>query len=282
MALWLGRDAGPGAEVEASLTALTPDGELAGVLTLRAGTAVLAGIKPESMIDPVEFAPLLPQMLKAANATVTDGKSSWTLSLAGLHAALLKMDDLQGRLDTTGALVRKGARPDAAAPPARPVPVLRAPPAPAGPGVEGLLAPILKVIPDRYCWDSLPDASAPETSIARLSATQVLVLRECGRGAYQGGSVAWIANLKAPHQPRRALFPTVGGKPADYVVSANFENGVMRSWSKARGIGDCGTSASWLWTGSAFALLSAEEVPLCRGVTSAGFSLRTWVAKQGR
>ncbi|RYD40495.1 MAG: DUF1176 domain-containing protein, partial [Verrucomicrobiaceae bacterium] len=36
----------------------------------------------------------------------------WTLSLSGLNAVLLKMDEAQDRIGTPGALVRRGNKPE--------------------------------------------------------------------------------------------------------------------------------------------------------------------------
>ena len=37
-------------------------------------------------------------------------------------------------------------------------------------------------------------------------------------------------------------------------------------FSKARGIGDCGEAASWIWTGKTFVLIAESSMPACRGV----------------
>lgn len=53
---------------------------------------------------------------------------AWPLSDRGIRTLLLKMDEAQGRLDTPGALVRKGAQPESKVPAAVAAPPLKAPP----------------------------------------------------------------------------------------------------------------------------------------------------------
>jgi len=47
---------------------------------------------------------LLPALLKDGRIAWSGKGSTWTISTAGANAVLLKMDEFQGRLDTTGAL----------------------------------------------------------------------------------------------------------------------------------------------------------------------------------
>lgn len=61
-------------------------------------------------------------------AVTSDAKAD-PLSLSGLTASLLAIDEAQGRLDDATALVRRGRAPASAVPPADPAPVLRAVPA---------------------------------------------------------------------------------------------------------------------------------------------------------
>jgi hypothetical protein len=78
------------------------------------------------------------------------------------------------------------------------------------------------------------------------------------------------------------LFPSASGESIDYVMNAAFEAGQMNSYAKGRGINDCGSSETWLWTAKGFQLMEASTAPLCRGFAGGGFSLRTWVAKRAQ
>jgi hypothetical protein len=286
VSLWLARDAGASKPTHARLTVIAPNGTDPRTVSVRIGRLVVPGIRVgDDAPDSEALASLLPEMLEADTAEVSDGGSTWTLSLAGIKAALLVVDETQGRLGTRSAWVRKGQRPEAAVLPALPTPQVRPAPLPAPrPGDDALIAPILAAVAvtDRECHDSLPDAQNPETTITRLSATRVLVMRECGRAAYQGDSGAWIANSRPPYLPKRVHFPTPDGEPTDTLMNAAFTDGVMNVYMKGRGLADCVTSASWTWTGADFALTEASSAPLCRGIPGGGFGLRTWTTTTAR
>lgn len=276
VSLLLKRDGGPNAPLTGELIAADADDGKAGPLTLRLGDFKLSGLKTEQSLSAGQMAQLLPRMLNADAISLGDGKLQWTLSLAGLKAALLKMDEVQGRLGTPGALVKKGAKPEASVPPALPTPLLKPAAAAVRPGDAALAAPILKAVRERGCWEDMPDAENPTIDVHRLSADKVLVLRECGRGAYQGGFSVWIANDKPPYRP--ALAKLADGDAA-YLMNAEFNQGVLSSYAKGRGIGDCNVSSAWAWTGGRFELMHAAEAPQCRGIPG-GVSLRSWVTRQ--
>lgn len=282
VSLWLARDAGPGTPVQARLSVLQEDGKDAGALSFKVGALTLRGLKSDADLSAAQVNSLLPQLQNAAVAEVTNGKSAWKLSLSGLKAALLKMDDLQGRIDTPGALVRKGQKPESAVLPALPAPVLEAVKLPPTKKEDArLAAAIVKLIKKTEdCEGEIMGAPA-DTGITRLSATQVLVTRECWRAAYQSGYGFWIANDKPPHDPRAVSLPSESKESMNDAMNADFENGVLSSYGKGRGLGDCGNSMSWLWTAQGFKLLSAEVAPLCRGFPG-GVGLRTWVARRAR
>jgi hypothetical protein len=56
----------------------------------------------------------------------TGGSKSFMLSGAGVSAVMLKMDEVQGRIGTPGALIRKGNKSEESVPPPPPKPVIRA------------------------------------------------------------------------------------------------------------------------------------------------------------
>lgn len=279
VAMQLLRNAGPNSALQIRLT-WDEENAAGQPATLKIGSLVLGSIKPEQALFDSQVRQLLPALLKADKAILTTGKSQRTLSLAGLNAALLKMDDLQGRIDTPGALVRKGSKPEGSVLPPLPLPTVRIAALPAGKSDdEKLLKAIFRSVKDRSCFDDMTDAEKPQTLLQAISATQVLVMRECGRGAYQGSSTLWLANIKPPHAPQVVMLPTPFGKPTDSVMNADFDKGRLNSWSKGRGINDCGEGMAWGWNGKQFELISASNAPLCRGLPMGGFALQTWQAK---
>lgn len=279
--LHLLREAGPATPVRATFSVQTEDEAPARPLTVRINKLVLRGVQPDKELTLEQTRSLLPALLDASAAKLTDGKTTWTLSLAGIKAALLKMDDLQGRIGTPGALVRKGGKPESSVLSPLPAPILRpAPLAPERKGDEKLLSPILKAIKsqDSECREGVPDADDAYPSITRLTDKTVLVMRLCSRAAYQVSYGMWIANDKPPYDPQPVSLPTETTEMGDYGMNAGFANGILTTFSKGRGIFDCGDRMSWLWTASGFELLEAQIGPLCRGFGGGGQMLRVWTA----
>lgn len=284
VALWLGRPAGPAGAVAAKLSAINQDETAVGPLTLRVGQLTLAGLTSEAELTPAQIARLLPALLDAGHADVTDGKTKWRLSLAGMKAALLKMDDLQGRVGTVTALVKPGSKPASAVLPALPTPVLRGLAPVAERKQDAALLPVIAgKLPKRGC-DEQPDligGGESQSVIYRLSASKVLLLIECGRGAYQSSFAVWTANDKAPYAAQRVKLTDADGAPDNELLNASFDKGELGSFAKGRGLGDCNVQASWLWTADGFKLSSASSARLCRGIPG-GYMLSDWSAKPRR
>lgn len=279
--LWLSRDAGPNAPINIQLdTDDSEDEAKPNLLTVQLGKNILKGVAPRQNLEADPRRQLLAYLLVGDEIVISKGAKRWRLSLAGSNAALLKMDDLQGRVGTPGALIRKGSKPESSVLPALTPPKVRkiTPPITSAQDLA-LLEPILKSIKLRDCWDDLPDDSGVDASITRLSSTQVLVMRECGRGAYQSGYGLWVANSKPPFEAQRLNLPLAAGQSTDYVMNASVSNGRLSSYAKGRGINDCGESFDWDWNGRSFELVDASQSPLCRGFPGGGFSLRTWTAR---
>jgi len=278
VALWLGRAAGANGAVAVKLSVINQDETAVGPLTLRAGQLTLGGLTSEAALAPAQIARLLPALLDAAYADVTDGKTRWRLSLAGMKAALLKIDDLQARVGTVTALVKPGNKPASAVLPAVPAPVLRG----LAPVAErkqdaALLPVIVKKLPKGGC-DEQPDligGAETQSEIYRLSASKVLLLIECGRGAYQSSFAVWTANDKAPYAAQRVRLTDADGAPDNELLNASFDQGELGSFGKGRGLGDCNVQATWLWTAEGFKLSSASSARLCRGVPG-GYMLSDW------
>jgi hypothetical protein len=274
--LWLVRDAGPQAQVRIQID--TDEGDRP--LTVRLGKTTLKDVARAQDLTEAQTRQVLAYLLVGDDIAMSDGTARWQLSLAGSNAALLKMDDVQGRVGTPGALVRKGNKPESTVLAALPAPKVQAVAMPKNSAADNaLLGSVLKSIQPRDCWDDFPDENAPDTSITRVSKTQVLVMRECGRGAYQSGHGIWLANNKPPYAAKRLDLPLPEGESTDYVMNASLDDGRLSSYSKGRGINDCGVSFEWAWTGKGFALVDASSAPLCRGLPGGGYSLRTWTAR---
>jgi hypothetical protein len=211
---------------------------------------------------------------------VIRGFSNQVLSPSGAAAALLWIDEKQGRLETPTALIRRGDRPASAVPVAPALPVVTAAPAvdQTGFGTEGSAIPAaLRARSEvRAC---LADSSTPAVSnmvmSARLDARTELWAVPCGSGAYNV-SHNWYLTGPGGRDPRPAALVGTGGPGADPVRADNITvNGeydprsrTLSAFAKARGIGDCGTHQTWAWTGDRFALTEESSMGDCAGVPS--------------
>ncbi|WP_422506556.1 DUF1176 domain-containing protein [Stenotrophomonas sp. GZD-301] len=224
-------------------------------LTAPQVATLLAALKRDSHIDVIG----------------NDGQR-WVLSDRGASAVLLKMDALQGRLGTPGALMRKGTAAESSVLPALPVPVVTLGKAVATRPADAALAhsPALRAAlaaatsPDD-CealgpGEGLVEGEAPqEMTVSRLSASKLLVSVGCWRAAYNTGDGYWVVNDHAPYAP--VLVTTLGGDDDGRTIT---------SASKGRGLGDCWYTAAWSWDGTRFVPTAESSTGLCRLVAAGG------------
>lgn len=198
-------------------------------------------------------------------------------SLSGLNAALLLVDERQGRLNNQTALLKVGNNePDQV--PARPRPPAFSFTPPkvvaltnAQALIDGAIKANLPLLQKEGCE---PDAESRERSEAQpLNAQQALVMINCGLGAYQSSSMLFISDradatrstqltLPLPvagesGQPERLSWFTEGG----YDPAA----GELYFSGRGRGIADCGHNGSWKYDGKDFHLASYNNQPSCNG-----------------
>lgn len=237
--------------------------------------------------EPAAVAALLDALRKAKTLRVTrkdppGGTASdpvgSELSMAGAVAALLWIDEQQKRLGTTTALIRRSDKPASTvpAPPALPVvAAAKANPAP----LEKHLPKAIEAKRLTLCGDGEDEAKFDEAK--RLSGTQILYSFNCPSlsGAYNHAYAYLVAPEDAPQAARTPDFilpPEQKRNDKDIIlVNADFDatTATLTTFSKGRGIGDCGTETEWIWDGKAFRVVSYRNMPYCRGV-----SLDDWPA----
>lgn len=162
----------------------------------------------ESAFDltPQQTALLIASLTRPSKIHWSDGKHIWELSDQGAAAVLLKMDEFQGRLDTPGALMRKGARDERSVLPSLPPPLVQAAAVPADDSMR-LSRSSLKAIrvavtaSMQDCIDPLLGQPRSELVVRRLSATKLLASTNCGTTAYNDGDAYWTINAKPPYSP---------------------------------------------------------------------------------
>lgn len=192
-----------------------------------------------------------------------------SLDLKGLAAALRFIDAQQGRQGTPSALVARGMTPigQVPAPPAAPVVA-----AASSDGVSAIDKPAVpKAVADMATPVCDPEAVADQSEAQawHLGPDVTLYALSCSQGAYNTVSALYlVAGDKAPKPVNLPRPAALKGDSADNVAeNVGFDPKTMTlsSFGKGRGLGDCGTSASWLWDGHGFELLQASLLDACPG-----------------
>lgn len=244
--------------------------------TFEARTETGDDAAPAAIVTSDRARALVDAMARGSAMTLHGGPDSVPISLTGAAASLLWIDEHQGRLGTTTALIRKGSRP-ASAVPAAPTPprIVPAPPvSQTGYGdQEGQTLPaaveaLPAVVQCRAETAFNPDLQAVIAS-ARLDEDTVLWSVPCGAGAYNFAN-AYFTTTPQGTEPRRILFPRATHEPADLLVNAAYDPAtrVIDAFNKGRGLGDCGLADSWTWTSEGFVLKASSEMSECWGVPS--------------
>jgi len=214
---------------------------------------------------------LVQQLRNASKVTMGEA----TVPLNGFSAAVLRLDDRQGRIGGETALLKTGLKAASDVPAAPLLPHIPSHPIPERltPGEEEQLIALVRadqkaVFVKEECGDTpqQPEAYA-------LDEAQALVLIPCIMGAYQGSSLAFIAQ-RGSGQAQRLIAPTpyLGNDPdranAAYVTEGSFdaERGMLSMAAKGRGLADCGMLASWIWDGGAFRLSEMSLQQSCGGI----------------
>jgi hypothetical protein len=203
------------------------------------------------------------------------GHTPPTVSLKGLAAVLLAMDDAQGRVGTVTALARPGPASASAVPPPDALPMLRAaPPPPPLTNGEALIAAVRQsqaaVLKDQDC-DSEDTAGEADAAVP-LNRDEAVVLIGCLTGAYQGSQLAFRIPRSAPQNARLLVLPTPPVLPKEEAggglyAEAAYDPAKARfvSAGRGRGAGDCGLSLAWVFDGQAFHLSDLAYQERCGG-----------------
>ena len=227
----------------------------------KTGNATLTGAQTEALVA---------ALLRNSPVVWRAGKTTWTLSTMGANAVFLKMDEFQGRLGTSGALIRKGSKSEAMVLPALPPPVITAVIPPKSlPAVKLtsaqqtlLLAELRKTTSVEDCENLGPGArEKPSLATHPLTKDTMVVQMNCWMAAYNSGDGIWIANRHSPYAPRLVTD-----------TATDYGDGEIFSSQKGRGIGDCMGSDAWTWNGQAFIHTASSTTGMCREIAAGG----TW------
>ncbi|HYD14487.1 MAG TPA: DUF1176 domain-containing protein [Allosphingosinicella sp.] len=190
------------------------------------------------------------------------GGETLEVSLAGLTAALLAMDEVQGRAGTISASVRPGARPATAVPAALPVPVLRVPRPATAPVPRGFAAAVRRASAAalrRGDCETTQHARAQDSAVA-LGRDEVLVFLGCRLFNTGFATLLLRAPRAAPHRASAVVLPRApgedGGDNGDGVYTDlewNARTAILSSGGHSCA-GSCGSRTDWTWDGRAFRL----------------------------
>ena len=209
----------------------------------------------------------------------TGAEAPFVLSGEGAYAVLLKMDDVQGRIGTPGALTKKGDRPESSVRAAIPAPVIHRV-IPEKTQERALTAPELAVLKpkllatlknDDWCDRLQPEEGekAETISLTPLDHAHSLISTLCWRAAYNEGYGYWVVDSKLEGNP---TLITVSG--------SEYGDGEIFMSQKGRGLGDCWGTASWLWDGTTFRKSREATTGMCRYLRLGGtWDLPTWVTE---
>ncbi|HEX8553867.1 MAG TPA: DUF1176 domain-containing protein, partial [Sphingomonas sp.] len=265
------RDPGPGGAVRVTISghrefvppvSITVDSRT----VARGGTAEGGFVGAQALGIATAFA-------RGTRATITMAGATTPLSLKGAAAALRYIDDRQQRAGTMGALVARGSAPDVSAP--RPtLPVVRLVQTAEAPAT---LSPSL-IASMRKTAECEPIAvpSMAQVEAYALGGGRTLAIVPCGLGAYQSWSAIYVVT---GGRAVPALFDVTiydVAEPVPVLTSAGFERGILTSYAKGRGLGDCGIGQTFVWDGERFRLTERDEMPQCRGSTEL---IPTWRAR---
>ncbi|MEN5364644.1 DUF1176 domain-containing protein [Brevundimonas intermedia] len=218
--------------------------------------------------------------LAQGKVMIIRGASSQDVSLHGAAAALLWIDEKQGRLNTPTALIRRGDRPASTVPVAPPLPTVTRAPAVDQAGFGDVNQTVPAALRSRTeVGTCLKESAMPAISdmvmSARLDARTELWGVPCGAGAYNV-THNWYLTGPGGRDPRPAILAGTAGPGADPVMADNSTvNGAydpktrtLSAFAKGRGIGDCGSAQTWAWTGDRFTLTMESTMGQCAGVRS--------------
>jgi hypothetical protein len=260
------RAAGPDAPLEGKVTlADTGDDENStpqNTLTLRIGGKAKGKLKnPREgnfSLTSAQIHALLAAARKDGAVEFVGDAKSFTLSGKGISAVLLKADEVQGRIGTPGALIRKGDKPEESVFPPRPAPVIRVAKVSKAPSRQ-LTAPEIAALQPLLLQDCdandprIIESSQDDITLTPLDERHALLSMRCFIvGGGEENPAHWVIDSALKEAPK-------------FVVSAlhDYNKGVISGWI-GRAADGCFKTESWVWDGREFHRSFASNRGMCR------------------
>ncbi|CAA6821173.1 MAG: DUF1176 domain-containing protein [uncultured Sulfurovum sp.] len=210
---------------------------------------------------------LLNSLKTTSNIVWKIKEHTWKLSDKGSSAVLLKVDEFQKRLNTTGALYKKGKQSEKSVLAPKPIPIIHAPRLSSSKEIQ--LNPLLMgqlnkelTLNKNDCYDI--EQLDKKVTLYQLSNNKLLATKACWMAAYNYGSAYWVINKQAPFKPQ-----LISTEANEYALNEN-NIGTLSASHKGRGIGDCFSHASWVWNGKTFQQSYVGSTGQCRAIAGGG------------
>ncbi|MTH48789.1 DUF1176 domain-containing protein [Intestinirhabdus alba] len=201
------------------------------------------------------------------------GSRTFALSGQGANAVLLKIDDVQGRIGTPGALIKKGNAPEEGVRAAIPAPVIHKikpeaeqESALTASELADIKPKLLATLSENNRCDLI---HAPETgaTLVPLDNKHALISLPCWQAAYNEGYGFWVIDRKFEGQPE-LITPS----------GSAYQNGEITMSQRGQGMGGCWVKASWIWDGETFRKSREATTGRCVSVRLDGtWDLPGWV-----
>lgn len=222
-----------------------------------------------SVTQPAAVAAFVSRLRNGTKLQVGSDASAY-VPLDGMVAALLRIDDRQGRIGGVTALIRKGPAPASQVPlaPSLPlVPTRKITSRLSGQEEQNLIARTKRVRDASSCEENA--STHLEEAAYALDARKALVFLPCIQGAYQGSSNVFVAPRTGGGAPEPVKLNDAAEGTSDALLfEPNFDpaTGTLSTFGKGRGLADCGFRTEWIWDGHAFQMSSAARQETCGGV----------------
>lgn len=216
---------------------------------------------------------------------IYDDTYKWIFSQKGSFATMLKMDAYQKRVDTIGAIYKKGSKKERAVLQSKPIPTIIAPKVYSTSArsippkvllssknkklLQHLLSAYYSGGENSECGEALEQANKT-LKIFRINDKFSIASQSCYMGAYNYSDAYWLINAKPPFEPRYLFNAT------DLYIN---EDGTLRigTSQKGRGLGDCWSQSESVWNGTEFIWISKTTTGLCRGFAGGAWELPIFV-----
>ncbi|MFJ7313242.1 DUF1176 domain-containing protein [Pseudomonas sp. NPDC098747] len=203
---------------------------------------------------------------------------SWKLSDAGATAILIKMDELQERIQTPGAAIMKGDENEDWVPRPRPrsqhfIDKKQLVDTRAGDeflaSVSAVREALSKALDHRHrCPDLKNSENIQPLKIERLNEHRLLVSTQCSNNSFTTKMGFWVTEDRPPYLSK--LVTDVGTR-------FDRNRAEIGSWQKQNALGDCVKTSYWKWDGVSFLLDFRTNSMRCRGFKNGASNIPSYV-----